>query len=93
MSNFLSKNKFKIVSALIAVGAAAVAKKMVDKQYEKSTGAEPPKNPEDENYNMVDVLIYTSATALLGAAVQVLARDLMTRQWKNMDGELPEELS
>lgn len=93
MSNLLSKNKFKIVTAVLALGAAAAAKKFVNSRYEHQTGDEPPLNPEDENYNLVDVLIYTSATALIGSVVSVLVRDLVTRQWKNLDGEVPDKLN
>lgn len=92
MNNILSKNKFKIVTAVLALGAAAAAKKFIDSRYEHKTGDEPPNNPEDENYNLMDVLIYTSATALIGSVISVLVRDLVTRQWRNMDGELPNEL-
>lgn len=92
MGNLLSKNKFKIITGVLALGAAAATKKIIDNRYEHTTGDEPPKNPEDENYNLIDVLIYTSATAVIGAVISVLIRDLVTRQWKNMDGELPTEL-
>ena len=92
MSKFLSENKFEIITAVIALGAATAAKKFVDKQYERSTGDEPPKNPEDKNYNLLDVLLYTSATAVLGAVVSVIAREIVTNRWKKVDGELPKEL-
>lgn len=92
MNKILSKNKFKIVTAVLALGAAAAAKKFIDSRYEHKTGDEPPVNPQDENYNLMDVLIYTSATALIGSVISVLVRDLVTRQWKHMDGDLPSEL-
>ncbi len=93
MSNLLSKNKFKIITAIAALGAAKLAKVLVDKQYERSTGDAPPKNPENENHKLLNVLIYTSATAVVGAVVGVLAREIVTTQWKKVDGELPDELS
>lgn len=92
MSKILNKNTFRIVTAIVALGAAAGAKKFIDSRFQHKTGDEPPVNPEDENYNLMDVLIYTSATALLGSVVSVLVRDLTTRQWKQMGGELPKEL-
>ena len=92
MNIILNKNKFKIITAVLALGAATAVKRFIDNRYENQTGDEPPLNPEDENYNLMEVLIYTSATALIGSVVSVLMRDLVTRQWKNLDGELPDEL-
>ncbi len=92
MSNFLSENKFRIITAVVALGAATLAKKLVDNQFERATGDEPPKNPEDKNYKLWDVLLYTSATAVVGAVASVIAREIVTKQWTNADGELPEEL-
>ena len=93
MSNLLSKNKFRIINAVVALGAATLAKKLVDSQFERATGDEPPRNPESNNYNLWDVLLYTSATAVVGAVVSVISREIVTNQWSKADGELPEELT
>lgn len=88
----LNKNTFNIITALVALGAATAVNRFIDSRYARNTGELPPLNPEDENYNLAEVLIYTSATTLVASAVSVLVKDLVNRQWKNRGNELPDEI-
>jgi len=92
MSNNFTKENYELVSSLLTIGAAALAKKAVDMSFEAGTGRRPPKNPEADDVSLTDVIIYTAATAAVGVATKILIRKLLISQWKKHDGELPEGL-
>ncbi|PZX59751.1 uncharacterized protein DUF4235 [Algoriphagus ratkowskyi] len=89
----LSKTKFQIISAVLSLSVAALAKAAVDNRYEAVTGDPAPINPESDDATFAKVLLYTSITAAVGISVKLLVRKFLTKQWKKMDGELPEHIS
>ncbi|EAZ82832.1 DUF4235 domain-containing protein [Algoriphagus machipongonensis] len=88
----LSKNKFTLLSTLLTVGVAALAKTAVDNRYEKITGKSAPKNPETDDASLGDVILYTAITAAVGMTVKLLVRKFFTKKWKKLDGEVPKHL-
>lgn len=88
----LSKNKFTILSALLSLGVAALAKAAVDNRYEAFTGDPAPKNPETNQASFGEVVLYTAITAAVGITAKLLVRKFFTKQWKKMDGEVPKHL-
>lgn len=88
----LSKNKFTILSAVLSLGVAALAKAAVDNRYEAVTGDPAPKNPETDEATFGEVVLYTAITAAVGITAKLLVRKFFTNQWKKMDGEVPKHL-
>jgi hypothetical protein len=92
MSKHLTKRRFDILSTAITLGMVALTKKIIDKQYTKATGSLPPKDPSEENVPLATILIYSAATAAAGATAEILVRKFLAKQWKKMDGDLPDYL-
>lgn len=92
MSNHFTKENYELVSSILTLGVAALAKQVVDKSFEAGTGRRPPKNPEADDVSLGKVILYTAATAAVGVATKILIRKLLVSQWKKHDGELPEGL-
>ncbi|MHA7129836.1 DUF4235 domain-containing protein [Algoriphagus namhaensis] len=89
----LSKNKYQLLSTVLPLAVAALAKSTLDKRYEASTGKPAPKNPETDEATFGQVLLYATITAAVGVSVKLLMRKFLANQWKRMDGELPKHLS
>lgn len=88
----LSKNKFTVLSALLSVGVAALAKAAIDNRYEALTGSPAPKNPETDEASMGEVVLYTAITAAVGVSIKLLVRKFFTKKWKDLDGDVPKHL-
>jgi hypothetical protein len=88
----LSKTKFQILSALLSLGVAALAKAAVDNRYEAITGKEAPKNPESAEATLGNVILYTAFTAAVGVTAKIIVRKYFTKQWKKVDGNVPKHL-
>jgi len=89
----LSKNKFEILSVVLSLGVATLAKAAVDNRYEAITGKEAPKNPDSEDASLGNVILYTALTAAIGVTAKILVRKYFTKQWKKMDGNVPNHLN
>lgn len=89
----LSENKFNVLSGVLSLGIATLAKGFVDNRYESLTGENAPKNPESDEASFAKVVMYAALTAAIGISVKILVRKLLANQWKKMDGELPDHLS
>ncbi|MBB6328252.1 hypothetical protein FHS59_003895 [Algoriphagus iocasae] len=89
----LSKNKFQILSALLSLGVAALAKAAVDNRYEAITGKPAPKNPETAEASIGNVILYTAISAAIGITAKLVVRKYFTKQWKKVDGEVPKHLN
>lgn len=92
MKKLLTENSFAIITGLAAAASSVLIRKALDKAVEKKTGKRPPLNPDHEDYNVKDVLIYSAATAVVGATAKVLVRHLTTKEWKKLDGDMPDEI-
>lgn len=88
----LSKNKFTVLSALLSVGVATLAKAAIDNRYEAFTGSPAPKNPETDEASMGEVVLYTAITAAVGVSIKLLMRKFFTKKWKDLDGDVPKHL-
>ena len=74
------------------MASSVLIRKAIHKTVEKKTGKKAPLNPNHEDYKFKDVLIYSAATAVVGATAKVLVRHLTTKEWKKLDGDTPEEI-
>ena len=70
----LSKTKFHILSALLLVGIATLAKAAVDNRYEAITGKSAQKNPVSEEATLGIVILYTAFTAAIGITAKLIVR-------------------
>ena len=68
---------FKIVGTALAVGSAAVAKKVSEGGWKAVMASDPPANPEDPDTTLAEAI----AWAAISGAIIALARMLATRQW------------
>jgi len=68
-------SRSRAIATLAALGAAFVTKKVVTTAWTKTTGKEPPENPEDPEVGWVEALGWA---AMMGVAVSI-ARLLATR--------------
>lgn len=89
----LSQNKYNIITGVLSLGVAALAKAFVDNRYEAATGKNAPKNPDSDEDSFAKVVMYAAVTAAVGISVKLLMRKIMTKQWKKMGGKLPDHLS
>ena len=88
----LSKNKYQILSAVLSIGVAALAKAAVDNRYKAITGKPAPKNPESDHASLGKVVLYTAITAAVGVTAKILVRKFFTKEWKKLDGKVPRHL-
>lgn len=65
----------RAVATIAALGAAFITKKVVTTAWTKTTGKEPPENPEDPEVGWVEAMAWA---AMMGVAVSI-ARLLATR--------------
>jgi hypothetical protein len=68
-------SRSRAIATLAALGAAFVTKKAVTKAWTKTTGKEPPENPEDPEVGWAEAMGWA---VMMGAAVSI-ARLLATR--------------
>jgi len=63
----------KVVSAVAAMAAAFVARKVITFVWTKATGKEPPTNPEDPQVALTEALTWSVLTGVTVAAFRLLA--------------------
>lgn len=92
MKKLLSENSFTIITGAAAVASSVLIRKAIHKTVEKRTGKKAPLNPDHTDYNFKEVLLYSAATAVIGATAKVLVRHFTTKEWKKLDGNTPEDI-
>lgn len=92
MANNLNK-KYYLISATAATFAVSrLVKMLIKKGYKNHTGKQPPENPEAKNASLKEVLLFSFATALVGATAKIIARKYLAKAWQSQGGELPAHL-
>jgi hypothetical protein len=78
----------KIVSALAAMIATFLARKVVTLAWTKATGKEPPAHPEDPDVGLAEALSWSMLTGVIVGAAKLLAtRAAARRTHGNPDSE------
>ena len=78
----------KVVSAVAAMAAAFVARKVITFVWTKATGKEPPTNPEDPQVALTEALTWSVLTGVsVGAARLLATRAAARRAYSGPDGE------
>jgi hypothetical protein len=91
-----SKSSSKVWSAMSlasALGAAAVARKVLDKGWQLSTGRKPPENPADPDVQVGEAIAWAVLTGASVAVVRMLAQRRAANYYVKSAGELPPQLS
>lgn len=70
----------KVVSAVAAMAAAFVARKVITFVWTKATGKEPPSNPEDPQVALTEALTWSVLTGVSVGAARLLATRAAARK-------------
>lgn len=81
---------FSLVSAL---GAAAVAKKAIDKSWTVATGKKPPANPADPDVELWEAVSWAMLSGTVVALARMLAQRRAADYYQRSTGHLPPELA
>ena len=77
---------FSLVSAL---GAAALAKKAIDKSWTVATGKKPPENPADPDVDIGEAVAWAALTGALVALARMFAQRRAAGYYAKSTGHLP----
>jgi len=80
---------FSLVSAL---GAAAVAKKALDKSWQVATGKKPPENPADPDVDLWEAVTWAVIMGAFVGVARMLAQRRAASYYVRSTGHLPPEL-
>lgn len=80
---------FSLVSAL---GAAAVARKVLDTSWRAATGKEPPANPADPDVDLWEAVAWATLSGTLVAIARMLASRKAANYYQRSTGHLPANL-
>jgi hypothetical protein len=80
---------FSLVSAL---GAAAVARKVLTTSWKAATGKNPPANPADPEVELWEAIAWATLSGTLIAIARMLATRKAAQYYQRSTGELPANL-
>jgi hypothetical protein len=80
---------FSLVSAL---GAAAIAKKGLNKSWRAATGKNPPENPADPDVDVWEAVLWAAISGTLVALARMFAQRKAAGYYLKSKGELPPQL-
>jgi len=80
---------FSLVSAL---GAAAMAKKGLDKTWKVATGKQPPENPADPDVEIWEAVSWAIASGIAVGLARMLAQRKAASYYTRSTGHLPPDL-
>lgn len=79
-------------SLVAALGAAAVARKTVDKSWQVATGKKPPENPADPDIDIWEAVAWATVTGAFVALARMYAQRRAASYYQRSTGHLPPEL-
>jgi uncharacterized membrane protein YeaQ/YmgE (transglycosylase-associated protein family) len=91
-NNALDENKFNVAVFVFSFIGAALIKTAVSKSYTAITSKEFTDNPEHEDYNLREVLLFSITTGIIGAITKVFTKKLVTIGWKKAGGNTPKQI-
>lgn len=80
---------FSLASAL---GAAALARKSLDKLWKVATGKQPPENPADPDVDVWEAVTWAAVTGAFVALARMLAQRRAASYYVRSTGHLPPDL-
>ena len=85
----LAKQTWSLVGGLSAALAAMLAKNAVEVAWRKSTGREPPANPESPETTWGEAFGFAVLSGVALGVARLLARRAAARGWHRATGNLP----
>ena len=82
-----------IMSLGSALGAAAVARKLLDKGWQASTGRKPPANPADPDVGVWEAVSWAAVTGAAVALARMFAQRRAASYYARSAGHLPPQLA
>lgn len=79
-------------SLVTALGAAAAARKGLDKGWQVATGKEPPENPADPDVDVWEAVLWATVTGAFVAVARMLAQRRAADYYTRSTGHLPPSL-
>lgn len=83
---------FSAFSLVAAVGAAAVAKKVLTTTWRATTGKNPPANPADPDVSMGEAVMFAAVSGTLIGVARMLAARRAAGYYAKSTGHLPPQL-
>jgi Protein of unknown function (DUF4235) len=80
---------YKVLTTVGATLGATVARKVLTTGWTKTTGKEPPANPEHPNVRLTEAATWAAASAAVVAVARLLAQRRVAASWQRASGELP----
>ncbi|TYB43035.1 DUF4235 domain-containing protein [Actinomadura chibensis] len=83
---------WRVVAGAAAFAGGFVAKKAITLAWKKSTGKEPPTNPESPDVALAEAIGWAVVMGVGMELARLLATRVAARQWAKGTGELPSHL-
>ncbi|WP_067458326.1 DUF4235 domain-containing protein [Actinomadura macra] len=83
---------YRVVAGAAAFAGGFVAKKAITLAWKKSTGKEPPTNPESPDVALAEAIGWAVVMGVGMELARLLATRAAARQWAKGTGELPSHL-
>jgi hypothetical protein len=81
-----------VFSLASALGAAALARKTLDKSWKVATGKKPPENPADPDVEIWEAVTWAVVTGAVIALARMLAQRRAASYYTRSTGHLPPDL-
>jgi hypothetical protein len=81
-----------VFSLAAALGAAAVARKALDKSWRVATGKQPPENPADPDVDIWEAVAWATVTGAFVALARMYAQRRAASYYARSTGHLPPDL-
>jgi hypothetical protein len=83
---------WSVFSLGAALGAAAVARKALDKSWQVATGKQPPENPADPDVDIWEAVAWATVTGAFVALARMYAQRRAASYYARSTGHLPPDL-
>ena len=87
-----SSKVWTVFSLVTALGAAAVARKTLDKSWKVATGKKPPENPADPDIDIWEAVSWAVVTGAAVALAKMYAQRRAANYYVKSTGQLPPPL-
>ena len=87
-----SSKVWSVFSLVAALGAAAVARKAIDRSWKLATGKKPPENPADPDIDLGEAVAWAAVTGAFVALARMMAQRRAAAYYTKSTGHLPPDL-
>ncbi|UDY22366.1 DUF4235 domain-containing protein [Nocardioides sp. Kera G14] len=88
-----SSKVWALMATVTALGAAAVARKGLDKGWQATTGRKPPANPADPDVDIWEAVTWAAVTGAAVALARMFAQRKAAHYYVKSTGQLPPQLA